>query len=83
MFYIPEPLARGYRTLIIMSLSLCPFDISVGVWAFVIGLSQISSFFSHNTSYDIEVISVINYTVITFGLNLFVYHFLQLHMFMF
>ena len=26
-------------------LSLCPFDISVGVWAFVIGLSQISSFF--------------------------------------
>ena len=29
-------------------LSLCPFDISVGVWAFVIGLSQISSFFSWN-----------------------------------
>ena len=27
-------------------LSLCPFDISAGVWAFVIGLSQISSFFS-------------------------------------
>ena len=27
-------------------LSLCPFDISVSVWAFVIGLSQISSFFS-------------------------------------
>ena len=27
-------------------LSLCPFDISVGVSAFVIGLSQISSFFS-------------------------------------
>ena len=27
-------------------LSLCPFDISVGVVAFVIGLSQISSFFS-------------------------------------
>ena len=26
-------------------LSLCPFDISVGVWGFVIGLSQISSFF--------------------------------------
>ena len=26
-------------------LSLCPFDISVGVGAFVIGLSQISSFF--------------------------------------
>ena len=30
-------------------LSFCPFDISVGVWAFVIGLSQISSFFSYNT----------------------------------
>ena len=29
-------------------LSLCPFDISVGVGAFVIGLSQISSFFSWN-----------------------------------
>ena len=27
-------------------LSLCPFDISAGVWAFVMGLSQISSFFS-------------------------------------
>ena len=27
-------------------LSFCPFDISVGVGAFVIGLSQISSFFS-------------------------------------
>ena len=27
-------------------LSLCPFDISVGVLAFFIGLSQISSFFS-------------------------------------
>ena len=30
-------------------LSLCPFDISVGVEAFVIGLSQISSFFSFHT----------------------------------
>ena len=29
-------------------LSLGPYDISVGVWAFVIGLSQISSFFSYN-----------------------------------
>ena len=29
-------------------LSLCPFDLSVGVGAFVIGLSQISSFFSCN-----------------------------------
>ena len=28
-------------------LSLCSFDISVGVGAFVIGLSQISSFFSY------------------------------------
>ena len=28
-------------------LSLCPFDISVGVWAFVIGLSQISSLLSY------------------------------------
>ena len=27
-------------------LSLCPFDISVGVGAFIIGLSQISSFLS-------------------------------------
>ena len=27
-------------------LSICPFDISVGVGAFVIGLSQISSFLS-------------------------------------
>ena len=27
-------------------IQLSPFDISVGVWAFVIGLSQISSFFS-------------------------------------
>ena len=26
-------------------LSLCPFDISVGVESFVIGLSQISSFY--------------------------------------
>ena len=28
-------------------LSLCPFDFSAGVGAFVIGLSQISSFFSY------------------------------------
>ena len=33
-------------------LSLCPFDISVGVGAFVIGLSQISSFFSVNNVFD-------------------------------
>ena len=31
-------------------LSLCPFDTSVGVGAFVIGLSQISSFFSTDTA---------------------------------
>ena len=30
-------------------LSLCPFDISVGVGAFVVGLSQISSFLSWKT----------------------------------
>ena len=29
-------------------LSLCPFDISAGVGDFVIGLSQISSFFSND-----------------------------------
>ena len=28
-------------------LPICPFDISVGVRAFVVGLSHISSFFSH------------------------------------
>ena len=28
----------------------CPFDISVGVGAFVIGLSQISSFFSYSNT---------------------------------
>ena len=31
-------------------LSCCPFDISVGIRAFVIGLSQISSFFFFNSS---------------------------------
>ena len=30
-------------------LSLCPFDISAGIGAFAIGLSQISSFFSSHT----------------------------------
>ena len=33
-------------------LSFCPFDISVGVGAFVIGLSQISSLFSVSTEYN-------------------------------
>ena len=35
-------------------LSLCPFGISVGVGAFVIGLSQISSFFSSFKCYNIH-----------------------------
>ena len=43
-------------------LSLCPFDISVGVGAFVIGLSQISSFFSNsNALYGQLHLSIINY----------------------
>ena len=29
---------------VLFMLSLCPYDISVGVWTFVIGLSQISTF---------------------------------------
>ena len=37
-------------------LSLCLFDISVGVGAFVIGLSQISSFFSTNVLLFINVL---------------------------
>ena len=46
-------------------LSLCPFDISVGVGAFVIGLGQISSFLSstknHGSKLDpkIKVISTV------------------------
>ena len=31
----------------LLVLSICPFDISVGVGTFVTGLSQISSFFSY------------------------------------
>ena len=38
---------RVYTFVALFVLSLCPDDISVGVWAFVIGLSQISSFFSY------------------------------------
>ena len=34
-----------FRTSLGTSILLCPYDISVGVWVFVIGLSQISSFF--------------------------------------
>ena len=37
--------------MVLFVLSLCPFDISVGVGAFVIGLSQISSFFSLKIKY--------------------------------
>ena len=41
----PQPLFdRTFLALFV--LSLCPFDIFVGVGAFVIGLSQISSFLS-------------------------------------
>ena len=47
-------------------LSLCPFDISVGVGAFVIGLSQISSFFSfQEKEYFIAVVELL-YTERTF-----------------
>ena len=47
----------------LFALSLCPFNISVGVGAFVIGLGQISSFFSHckqsdNTYIDKEAINI-------------------------
>ena len=48
----PTDLPKSVRNLCVIELfvalfvlSLCPFDISVGVGAFVIGLSQISSFF--------------------------------------
>ena len=42
-------------------LSLCPFDISVGVGAFVIGLGQISSFLS------VCIVNIIIYLLILFG----------------
>ena len=43
-----------------------PFDISVGVWAFVIGLSQISSFFSQNhLSTILYLIHVNKWTVLS------------------
>ena len=41
----------------VVSVSVCPFDISVGVGAFVIGLSQISSFFSQYQLYSFFHIS--------------------------
>ena len=51
--------------MVLFVLSLCPFDISVVVGAFVIGLSQISSFFSfdwHCLSVDLST-SVLNKVV--------------------
>ena len=36
--------------------SLCPFDISVGVGTFVIGLSQIPSFFSNTIDLEVELL---------------------------
>ena len=44
-------------------LSLCPFDISVGVLAFVIGLSQISSIFSYS-KYALELNNCVFATVL-------------------
>ena len=38
-----------------MALSLCPFDISVGVGAFVIGLNKISSFLSWELGFSVNV----------------------------
>ena len=40
------------RFVALFVLSLCPFDISDGVGVFVIGLSQISSFFIYSDSYQ-------------------------------
>ena len=48
-------------------LSLCPFDISVGVGAFVIGLSQISSFFSYVPFKVIHTMYTCIYFVIIFS----------------
>ena len=46
-------------------LSFCPFDISVGVGAFVIGLSQISSFFSSLINRTIQIwVNVSNFTTL-------------------
>ena len=52
-------------------LSLCPFDISVGVGAFVIGLSEISSFFSLKSSkcvFDV-VLYMLNVVVLVIKLQ--------------
>ena len=43
-------------------LTICPFDIYVGIRAFVIGLSQISSFFSQKRkicNMEIEIITLV------------------------
>ena len=39
-------------------LSFCPSDNSAGVGAFVIGLSQISSFFSYIMGHPVRILSV-------------------------
>ena len=52
-------------------LSLCPFDISVGVGDFVIGLSQISSFFSKTKCQDIVVSGVRKHFLFKFKFILF------------
>ena len=44
-------------------LSLCPFDISVGVGAFVIGLSKISSFFSFSIHLFNYIVFVLTFSV--------------------
>ena len=41
--------------MVLFVLSLCPFDFSLGVGAFVIGLGQISSFLSERNEYYIAV----------------------------
>ena len=41
-------------------MSFCPFDISVGVGAFVIGLNQISSFFSYDEKSWMRINHVVN-----------------------
>ena len=55
-------------------LSLCPFDISVGVGAFVIGLRQISSFLSltleMNNVHRAILIHLINHEIIQQNLEL-------------
>ena len=49
-------------------LPLCPFDISVGVGAFVIKLGQISSFLSLDKQYTIQTenVSTLRLTLVLF-----------------